>query len=129
MEEDAEAPAATVLVAEDDPDIRDLFTMALESAGAAVVAVNSGAAALEALQRQKFDLLVTDNVDAQRVGPGPVQGGAGRPGDGGTADRHAQRVQARIAGVTEYLSKPIRPSVLVGKVDALLGGRLVTRSP
>ncbi|MEV0570458.1 response regulator [Dactylosporangium sp. NPDC050588] len=49
--------AATVLVAEDDPDIRELFTMALESAGASVVAVTSGGEALEALRKDQFDLV------------------------------------------------------------------------
>ncbi|MEU7872305.1 response regulator [Dactylosporangium sp. NPDC049140] len=53
-------PVASILVAEDDPDIRDLFTMALENAGVDVTAVENGEAALAALHEQRFDMLVTD---------------------------------------------------------------------
>jgi CheY-like chemotaxis protein len=126
--------AATVLVAEDDPDIRELFTMALEGAGATVVAVTSGGEALEALRHRRFDLVVTDmwmphvsGLDlckALRADPATAEvpilmlSAYGRMG--GPAE-------AKMAGATEYHTKPIRPSALVSKADALLGGRLATR--
>ncbi|MEV4512209.1 response regulator [Dactylosporangium sp. NPDC049525] len=135
MEEDAEAPGATVLVAEDDPDIRDLFTMVLESAGATVVAVNSGGEALAALQDGGFDLVVTDmwmpNVSgldlckALRADPATAKLPILMLSAYG---RMRGREEAMLVGATEYLTKPIRPGVLVSKVDALLGGgRLAPR--
>lgn len=125
---------ASVLLAEDDPDIRELFARALESAGAAVVAVNSGGEALEALQDAEFDLLVTDmwmpNVSgldlckALRADPATARLPILMLSAYG---RMRGREEAMLVGATEYLTKPIRPSMLVSKVDALLGGRLAAR--
>ncbi|GAA3245623.1 response regulator [Dactylosporangium siamense] len=132
--QDEEAPAARVLVAEDDPDIRDLFTMVLESAGAAVVAVNSGGAALEALRSQRFDLVVTDMWMPQMSGLDLCKALRADPATAklpilmlSAYGRMGGPREAMMAGATEYHTKPIRPAVLVSKVDALLGGRLVAR--
>lgn len=134
MEDEAEAPAATVLVAEDDPDIRDLFTMVLESAGAAVVAVNSGGEALEALQAGEFDLLVTDMWMPNMSGLDLCKALRADPATArlpilmlSAYGRMRGREEAMLVGATEYLTKPVRPSVLVSKADALLGGRLMAR--
>lgn len=135
MDEDAEVPAATILVAEDDADIRDLFTMALEAAGAAVVAVNSGGEALDALRDRPFDLVVTDMWMPKVSGLDLCKAMRADPA---TAElpilmlsaygKLRGREEALLAGATEYLTKPIRPSALVGKADALLKGRLTARS-
>ncbi|MEV4138550.1 response regulator [Dactylosporangium sp. NPDC049742] len=126
--------AATVLVAEDDPDIRELFTMALESAGAAVVAVTSGGEALEALRKDQFDLLVTDMWMPNISGLDLCKALRADPATAklpilmlSAYGRMRGREEAMMVGATEYLTKPIRPSVLVSKADALLGGRLVAR--
>ncbi|GAB3874809.1 response regulator [Dactylosporangium cerinum] len=133
--QDEEAPVARVLVAEDDSDIRDLFTMILESAGAAVVAVNSGGAALEALRSQQFDLLVTDMWMPQVSGLDLCKAVRADPATAGLPilmlsayGRMGGPAEAMMAGATEYHTKPIRPGVLVGKADALLGGRLTAPS-
>ncbi len=56
-----------VLVVDDDPDTRELFTFVLKEKGAAVSVTASAQAALVALQATPFDLLVSDiglpNVD------------------------------------------------------------------
>ncbi|MGI5177692.1 response regulator [Dactylosporangium sp. CA-152071] len=126
--------AATVLVAEDDPDIRELFTMALESAGASVVAVTSGGEALEALRKDRFDLLVTDMWMPNISGLDLCKALRADPATAklpilmlSAYGRMRGREEAMMVGATEYMTKPIRPSVLVGKADALLGGRLVAR--
>ncbi|MEV0136186.1 response regulator [Dactylosporangium sp. NPDC050688] len=133
MDEGVET-VASVLLAEDDSDIRELFARALESAGAAVVAVNSGGEALEALRDAEFDLLVTDmwmpNVSgldlckALRADPATARLPILMLSAYG---RMRGREEAMLVGATEYLTKPIRPSMLVSKVDALLGGRLTAR--
>ncbi|WP_416897580.1 MAG: response regulator [Minwuia sp.] len=53
---------ARILVAEDEPDIRDIIDRALSGAGHSVVTAADGAAALEQMRGQKFDLLLTDIV-------------------------------------------------------------------
>jgi DNA-binding NtrC family response regulator len=49
-----------VLIAEDDPDIRDSFAILLEDAGFQTTAVVDGRAVLELLSRRSFDALVLD---------------------------------------------------------------------
>ncbi|HMC82931.1 MAG TPA: hybrid sensor histidine kinase/response regulator, partial [Candidatus Polarisedimenticolia bacterium] len=64
VQPEASAPASTlrgrVLVVEDEPTILELQMAMLESLGASGVGVRSGAEAIEALQRQEFDLIVSD---------------------------------------------------------------------
>jgi CheY-like chemotaxis protein len=50
----------TVLVVDDEPDIRSLIRRILERAGHDVVEAGHGAAALEAVRRSPPDLVVTD---------------------------------------------------------------------
>jgi CheY-like chemotaxis protein len=64
LESDNEAGAAEahVLVAEDNPAVREFVVRALQSDGFSVVAVADGQQALDVLSREKFDALVTDIV-------------------------------------------------------------------
>lgn len=50
----------TVLLVDDEADIRELYKLVLESAGFAVIAVSNAAAALERLAVQPVDLVITD---------------------------------------------------------------------
>ena len=51
-----------ILLAEDDDSMRLYLTRALERVGYEVVAVDRGTAALPLLERERFDLLLTDIV-------------------------------------------------------------------
>lgn len=51
-----------ILVADDEPDIRDVIQRALTAAGHHVTTVADGAAALQKLEEASFDLLLTDIV-------------------------------------------------------------------
>jgi two-component system, cell cycle response regulator CpdR len=51
-----------ILVADDEPSVRQFVERALNYAGYAVTAVPDGNAALEALTKRKYDLLLTDIV-------------------------------------------------------------------
>ncbi len=53
---------ARILLAEDDSSMRTFLKKALERAGHAVVAVPDGAAAMERVGQQGFDLLIADIV-------------------------------------------------------------------
>ncbi|MEZ0225431.1 MAG: response regulator, partial [Alphaproteobacteria bacterium] len=48
-----------ILVADDEPSVRQFVERALNYAGYAVTAVPDGNAALEALTKRKYDLLLT----------------------------------------------------------------------
>ena len=52
--------ATRILLVEDAKDIRDVFSMLLQAAGAEVIATGSGAEAAAIATRQDFDLLLTD---------------------------------------------------------------------
>jgi len=54
-------PRQRILVVEDDPDIRRVNTEVLTYSGYHVDAAEDGAAAWDALQLKKYDLVVTDN--------------------------------------------------------------------
>ena len=51
-----------ILLAEDDESMRTYLTRALERVGYEVVAVDRGTAALPLLEKERFDLLLTDIV-------------------------------------------------------------------
>ncbi len=51
-----------ILLAEDDQVMREYLTRALEKSGYAVSAVDRGTAAIPLLEREHFDLLLTDIV-------------------------------------------------------------------
>lgn len=51
-----------ILLAEDDQVMREYLTRALEKSGYAVTAVDRGTAAIPLLERERFDLLLTDIV-------------------------------------------------------------------
>ncbi len=52
----------SILVADDEPSVREFIERALNYAGFTVTAVPDGNAALEALGKKKYDLLLTDIV-------------------------------------------------------------------
>jgi len=62
MTTETNAPAARVLVAEDNPAVREFIVRSLASAGYQVTAVSDGQMALDALAKEKFTVLVTDIV-------------------------------------------------------------------
>lgn len=56
----SELAGVTILVVDDEPDIRDVLSAVLQDAGATVVAVEGVDDALTALARQPIDVMVTD---------------------------------------------------------------------
>ena len=60
VQADTAAPPARLLVADDDPDVRDIVTEALERRGFTVTAAADGQQALDILDEQAFDAAVLD---------------------------------------------------------------------
>jgi CheY-like chemotaxis protein len=120
-----------VVVVDDEDDPRALFRDVLELAGARVTVASSARAALEAIEREMPDVLVSDImmpdedgywlINAVRALPS----GTGRPralaitGD----PRRNSRDQVLRAGYDAHLSKPVGVDVLCAAV-ARLAGRL-----
>jgi len=118
---------ATILVAEDDADLRGVLTASLNRSGHQVIPARDGAEALAAIERHNVDLLVLDlvmpNIDGfevlarlKEIRKGvtiPVIVVSG-------ADRSTSELQALRLGANVYLTKPIEAAALTEQVTRLL---------
>jgi signal transduction histidine kinase/ActR/RegA family two-component response regulator len=122
----ATVATARILVADDDPDLRDIVTEALESSGFSVIAAEDGQRALELLAQEHVDLAVLDfnmpNVRGDEV-IRSVRSGERQPHlpivmlTGSFDERH---VPAGL-GADVLLTKPADLRRLVREIHSLLG--------
>jgi two-component system chemotaxis response regulator CheY len=119
-----------VLVVDDDPDARELFSLVLEQAGAEVTRAGDGLTALRVVSERQPDLVITDiemprmdgveltrqlrNRSATRRIPIVVV--TGTPIDDLTG-------HARAVGCSTLVPKPCAPEMLVGIVNRHIGRR------
>jgi PAS domain S-box-containing protein len=118
----------TILLAEDDQDVREVARKFLESGGYTVIQANNGAEALRlaAGHKGRIDLLVTDMVMPGMTGPelaGRLQEGCSGLGviymSGYSEDAAAEAAQARAS--TRLLTKPFSRSTILRAVREVLG--------
>ena len=118
-------PPASILVAEDQTDIRDLLVMNLRSAGYAVSAVGDGEQALARQIEAPADLLVLDlmmpGMDGLEVCKALRARGIATPILMLTAkSTELDRVLGLELGADDYLTKPFSLAELLARVKALL---------
>lgn len=118
-------PLATVLVAEDDQEIRTALERILRYEGYEPVVVNDGAAALEAVGEHEPDLIILDVmmpfVDGLTVCRRLRDGSDRTPILMLTARVEvSDRVAGLDAGADDYLAKPFDLEELLARVRALL---------
>ena len=123
----------TVLVADDDPDIRELVELKLSSAGYDVLTVADGRAALDALLTRPLDLAVLDVMMPVLSGTDVLRALRDRTSDSApavwptkvillTAKAQEADVEAGFAlGADDYVVKPFSPRELLSRVQAVLG--------
>ncbi|HEY2991996.1 MAG TPA: response regulator [Methylomirabilota bacterium] len=125
----ASSPEATILVADDDPDVMAVLLDTLEPEGFRVLSADNGDAALAIARTEHPDVIVLDwmmpgkdglqvcrelRADADpRLAEVPVVLITGRSDATDTA-------AGFDAGVTDYLTKPFKPSVLLARLHAWL---------
>ena len=117
--------AATILVAEDQSDIRDLLVMNLRNASYEVQAVADGVAALQSQSEQASDLLILDlmmpGMDGLEVCKALRARGRTTPILMLTAkSTELDRVLGLELGADDYLTKPFSLAELLARVKALL---------
>lgn len=116
-----------ILIAEDEPDIRELITLTLQFSGYDVVSVKDGEEAVHTAQAENFDLILMDvrmprmtgyeacrvlrTIDATKQIPIIFLSAKGQESE----------VQAGLeAGADQYILKPFAPDMLTRKIKEVL---------
>lgn len=114
----------TVLVAESDPDLRDLVSFKLTEAGWDVIAVSDGLAALATAREQTPELAVLDPTLPGLSGADVCRALRATP------DTRQMLILLRAADVhpqgalaDDYVGEPVTPAQLTSRVAALLARR------
>jgi DNA-binding response OmpR family regulator len=115
---------ATVLVVEDEKEIRELLRRYMERAGYAVLSTGAGAEAIRLLGDRAVDLVVLDlglpDVDGTEV-LREAHGQGGIPVVVLTARSSVDdRIQGLRLGADDYVTKPFSPTEVVLRVRAVL---------
>jgi two-component system cell cycle response regulator CpdR len=122
-----------ILLAEDDRSMREYLARALERVGYAVTAVDCGTAALPLLERERFDLLLTDIVMPEMDGIELAQRAATMAPDMRVMFITGFAAVALKGGAAhpnaKVLSKPFHLRDLVMEVDRLFGVGSLAEEP
>jgi signal transduction histidine kinase/ActR/RegA family two-component response regulator len=127
-----ELTGVRVLVVDDEADARDLLTAVLEQCGAEVTPVGSAAEALDALDRVRPHVLISDismpDVDGytliRKIRALGLDRGGRVPAIALTAYARAEdRERALAVGFQMHVAKPVEPADLVDVVSRLAGRR------
>jgi CheY-like chemotaxis protein len=119
---------AHILVIDDDPVLRRVITLALEAAGHTVLRCENGKKAVDFLEHEHADLLITDMIMPEMDGVETVRAAKQiRPdlpilamSGGGSFDPADYLGIARAFGATDVLPKPFHPADLIARVAKLL---------
>ncbi|MEE4546661.1 response regulator transcription factor [Streptomyces sp. V4-01] len=132
-----DTPEASLLVVDDEPNIRELLSASLRFVGFRVASAATGADALAAVARDRPDLVVLDVMLPDMTGFAVVKrlreeaGPYARPGAGGADDRlpvlfltAKDGVEDKISGLTaggdDYVTKPFSLEELIARIRAIL---------
>ncbi len=119
-----------VLVVEDEADARHLLAAVLQKRGARVYMAATGAEALEVLQRERPDVLLSDIALQDQDGYELIKSVRRLPPDRGGRipaaaltgyGRLEDRMRALSAGFQLHAAKPVEPAELVAVVASLAG--------
>ncbi len=116
-----------ILIAEDEPDIRDLIVFTLQFGGYEVVAASNGAEAVEKASDAKPDLVLLDVRMPRMTG---YEACVALKADPATSDipvvflsakgQDAEVTSGMDAGATDYILKPFAPDVLLSRIKEIL---------
>ncbi|WP_433891006.1 response regulator transcription factor [Streptomyces sp. CA-111067] len=129
-------PEASLLVVDDEPNIRELLSASLRFVGFKVVSAASGADALAAVARERPDLVVLDVMLPDMTGFAVVKrlreesGPYARNGSGAddrlpvlfltAKDGVEDKISGLTAGGDDYVTKPFSLEELIARIRAIL---------
>ncbi len=112
----------TILVADDEAEIRDLLRLYLENAGYAVVEAADGKQALDALRRTKVDLCILDIMMPQKDGYHVLRELRAESNIPvmilSAKDADSEKILGLNLGADDYLTKPFNPLEAVARVNS-----------
>lgn len=118
----------TVLLVEDNPDLRHIYALLLRHGGYRVVVAHNGAEALSMLQQEAVDLIVMDLVMPTMNGWEAARALKGQPRTAGIPILAATVHVLELSGMPDaadlfvgYLAKPFPPTDLLQEVVARIG--------
>lgn len=123
-----------IAVLEDDIDQATLLQSWLTAAGHNVVCFEDASSFLRGTHRETFDLFVLDWLLPESSGIGVLKRLRGRDPDGAPVlfitvrDEEQCIVEALESGADDYMTKPIRRSEMLARVEALARRHLKTQS-
>ncbi len=120
----AKAMAGTILIVDDDPQIRDVLRISLTQAGFEITEAADGIAALEAVAKSNPDLIVLD-IGLPEMDGRDVCREIRRQGDTPVLFLTAEadeidRVVGLELGADDYVTKPFSPRELTARIRAIL---------
>ncbi|MEM9405379.1 MAG: ATP-binding protein [Acidobacteriota bacterium] len=132
-EESAQDPSATVLVVEDEEEVRRLICRTLRSRGYEVLEANDGVDGLEIARRRDFDidLVLADVVMPRLGGPGMVRAfeeHCDAPVIFMSGYAHERRALDPRSSSSPLLEKPFESSELLAAVRRALGGERLAQA-
>lgn len=123
----------TILVAEDERDIRELIAFTLQYHGFEVISAENGEQALQLAAEAKPDLLLLDVRMPRLTGYEVCQKVKERDDLRhipvvflSAKGQESEIVQGRQVGAVDYILKPFSPQELAERLKAVLGGQVVS---
>jgi two-component system phosphate regulon response regulator PhoB len=128
---------STVLVVDDDSDLRELLVMKLTASGYDVVSAADGQGGLDAVASTVPDAVILDWMMPNKNGMDVLQALRDHPRTVRTAiimmtarARGWEQEQALALGADDYIVKPYSPRLLPGRVELAMAARLrLTQQP
>ncbi|HJZ86588.1 MAG TPA: response regulator [Polyangia bacterium] len=124
------AAVRTLLVADDDPEVRRIVGSAARKQGLRVIEAEDGERALRLIREEKPDVVVLDIIMPKRDGRDVCRLVRADPAFKDVAiilftakDNQSDRVSGLQVGADDYITKPFRIDMLMRRIEHLLWKR------